>query len=236
MKSFPLPLALIASGIASSLISLSSAAPTKKPAPKETPKASQAQEAKPAKPAKPEKPAHDLEPYCLALEPKVLQTKVSQLMPGSKSTVLSPAKETDVGLKMLSEEEWKALGMPWEDFLKKSRAAALKLLQKITPQVVKDQRGIVEYLILTSDSPLTSSILLCPELLPKVSETLGNDVVALVPDRFTIYLFPRKTGAFVKHGKEIAAIFATATYPSSEEAFELTETSIKSIGSFHTGE
>ena len=45
-----------------------------------------------------------------------------------------------------------------------------------------------------------------------------------------------KTGAFVKHGKEIAAIFATATYPSSDEAFELTETSIKSIGSFNTGE
>lgn len=233
MKSFPFPLALIASGIAASFLTLAPAAPTKKPATKETPKASQATE---ANSAKSEKPTHTLEPYCLALEPKVLQTKVSQPMPGSKSTVLSPAKETDVGLKMLSDEEWKALGMPWEDFLKKSRAAALRLLQKITPQVVKDQRGIVEYLILTSDSPLTSSILLCPELLPKVSETLGSDVVALVPDRFTIYLFPRKTGAFVKHGKEIAAIFATATYPSSEEAFELTETSIKSIGSFNTGE
>lgn len=233
MKSFPRPLALTAFGLLVSSLTISTAAPTKKPAAKEPTKPAHTAE---SKPAAAEKSAHSLEPICITLEPKVLATKVSHEMPGSKSTVLSPAKETDVGLKILSEEDWKALGMTWEEFLGKSRAAALRLLQKITPQVVKDQRGIVEYIILTSDSPLTSSILLCPELVPKVSETLGTDIVALAPDRFSIYLFPRKTGAFVKHGKEIAAIFATATYPSSDEAFELTETSIKSIGSFNTGE
>lgn len=233
MKSFPRPLALTAFGLLVSSLTISTAAPTKKPAAKEPAKPAHTAE---SKPAAAEKSSHSLEPICITLEPKVLATKIAHEMPGSKSTVLSPAKETDVGLKILSEEDWKALGMTWEEFLGKSRAAALRLLQKITPQVVKDQRGIVEYLILTSDSPLTSSILLCPELVPKVSDTLGNTIVALVPDRFTIYLFPRKTGAFVKHGKEIAAIFATATYPSSDEAFELTETSIKSIGSFNTGE
>jgi hypothetical protein len=59
-------------------------------------------------------------------------------------------------------------------------------------------------------------------------------MVALVPDRFTVILFPRQSGAFVKQGPAVATLFSEATYPASDEAFEISETSFKSIGNFTT--
>ena len=177
-----------------------------------------------------------LEPICVAVEPAVLRTKTSRVLKGCKNTVLSPAKETADGLKILSDEEWAALKMPWEDFLAKAKLAAARHLATLKPEISKDSRGIVESIKLQSSSPLTSSILLCPELAKTFVPTLGTPILAVVPDRFTVYLFPRTSGAFLKHGKEIAALFSEATYPGSDEAFEITETSIKSIGNFTTRE
>ena len=177
-----------------------------------------------------------LEPICVAVEPLVLRTKTSQALKGCKNTVLSPARETADGLKILSEEEWAALKIPWEDFLATARKAAARHLVTLKPEIVKDSRGIVQYIKLQSPSPLTSSILLCPELAKTYVPMLGTPLLAVVPDRFTLYLFPRTSGAFLKHGKEMAALFAEATYPGSDEAFEITETSIKSIGNFTTRE
>ena len=186
--------------------------------------------------AAPKDLAHKLEPICVAVEPVVLRTKTSQIFKGCKNTILSPAKETADGLKILSDEEWTALKMPWEDFLAKAKQAAARHLVTLKPEVVKDSRGIVEYIKLQSPSPLTSSILLCPELAKTFVPALGTPILVVVPDRFTVYLFPRTSGAFLKHGKDMAALFSEATYPGSDEAFEITETSIKSIGNFTTRE
>ena len=187
-------------------------------------------------PAAPTDAPRKLETVCVAVEPVVLRTRTSQALKGCKNTVLSPARETADGLKILSEEEWAALKMPWEDFLAKAKQAAVRHLATLKPEIVKDSRGIVEFIKLQSSSPLTSSILLCPELAKSFVPTLGTPIVVVVPDRFTVYLFPRTSGAFLKHGKELAALFAEATYPGSDEAFEITETSIKSIGNFTTRE
>ena len=184
----------------------------------------------------PPKAAPKLESCCVAVEPLSLRTKISQPLPGCKNTILTPFRETVDGLKMLTEEEWQALGMTWPDYLAKARAAASRHLATLTPQVIKDSRGIVEYIKLQDPSPLTSSVLLCPELFAQFTKMLGTPVLVVAPDRFTLFLFPRTTGTFLKHGKEIAALFAEATYPGSDEAFEITETSLKSIGTFTTSE
>lgn len=177
-----------------------------------------------------------LAPACVVLEPSTLKAETSRVLPGARSTVLQPAKETRDGLKLLTKDEFAATGLTWEQFLAKSKTAAAAQLEKLTPTTVKDARGLVVYLKLHGDSPLISSTVLCPELLTKFSASLGNSIVALVPDRFTVYLFPRQSGEFAKHGPEIAELFAKATYPASAEAFEISESAFKSIGTFNTGE
>ena len=58
-------------------------------------------------PAAPGDAPRKLETVCVAVEPVVLRTRTSQALKGCKNTVLSPARETTDGLKILSEEEWK---------------------------------------------------------------------------------------------------------------------------------
>lgn len=175
-----------------------------------------------------------LEKHAIAIEPKVLRTTTAQPLPNSKFTILSPATETSTGLTILNAEQWKQLGLTWKEFLARAREAASRHLESLKPELIKDSRGVVSYIKLSSESHLTSSILLCPELFTRFSPTLGTEIIVLIPDRFTLFLFPRRTSSFVKHGPEIASIFASATYPASDEAFELTDKGLKSIGNFNT--
>jgi hypothetical protein len=177
-----------------------------------------------------------LEPVCVVIEPKLLRTATAHVFPGAKNTILTPASELKSGVKLLDDESWKALGMEWPTFLAKAKEAAARHLASLTPEVHKDARGTVEYVKYTSERHLTSSIILCPDLLKQVSPLLGTTIVALVPDRFTVYLFPRQSGAFVKQGPAVATLFTDAIYPASDEAFEISENGIKSIGNFTTGD
>jgi hypothetical protein len=179
-----------------------------------------------------EKPS--LEPYAIAIEPAVLKSKVAQPLGDSRATVMSPATETATGLKILAPDDWKALGLSWPDYQKKAITAAAKLLSSIEPVIEKDSRDIVQFIKLHHTSHLTSSLILAPELYTKFSPMLGRELLVVVPDRFTLYLFPRRSGAFLKQGPTLATLFVDATYPASSEAFELTETSLKSIGTFIT--
>ena len=183
---------------------------------------------------KSEKASH--EPICVVIEPAVLKTDASHDLSGARQTVLSPAAECVGGVKLLSSKEWGALGLTWENYLAKATLVAAKHLATIIPELHKDSRGTVEYVKLQSDRHLTSSVILCPELWKQFSPMLGTTLLAVVPDRFTVYLFPRQSGAFVKQGPEVAALFKDATYPASAEAFEISETSFKSIGDFDTRE
>ncbi len=185
-------------------------------------------------PVKPVAPA--LEPICVMVEPKVLHTTTAHELAGSRNTILTPATELKSGSKLLDDEAWKELGMAWPVYLAKAKAAAARHLATLTPEIHKDERGTVEYLKFTSPRHLTSSIILCPELLKLAAPQLGDKIVALVPDRFTVYLFPRQSGAFIKHGSEVATLFTDAIYPASDEAFEISENGLKSIGNFTTGD
>jgi hypothetical protein len=176
------------------------------------------------------------EPICVVVEPKVLETKTAHALAGSRRTILTPATEQANDAKLLTQEEWEALGLTWEEFLDKATAAAARHLARLTPEIHKDARGTVEYIKFHNDRHLTSSIILCPELWKQFSPQLGPTIVALVPDRFTVYLFPRQSGAFVKQGPEVATLFTDATYPASNEAFEISENGLKSIGNFTTGD
>lgn len=178
-----------------------------------------------------------LEPLCAALEPAALRTELARPLGGGKKTVIIPAREDEVlGLTHLSKEEFSATGLDWDQFIAKATAAASRLLESIKPKVTKNADGDTAFITLHSERPFAASVVLAPELLTRFQDQLGDRLVALIPDRNTVYLFSRNFGKFQDFGPRILKEHAAALYPCSTEAFEISRDGLKCLGSFDGGD
>ena len=177
-----------------------------------------------------------LEPVVAALEPVALRTALARPLPDSKYTVIVPAREDSVlGVAHFSKEEFAAAGLDWDQFIAKATAAATRLLVSIKPIVAKDAAGQVAYVKLQSERPFAASVVLSPRLVPLFQSVLGDRLVALMPDRYTVYLFSRNFGQFQSFGQKIINDHSEAIYPCSIEVFEISRDGIKCIGGFDDG-
>jgi len=177
-----------------------------------------------------------LEPVVAALEPVALRTALARPLQDAKRTVIVPAKEDSVlGLTHLSKEEFEAAGLNWDQFMTKAAAAATRLLVSIKPVVARDKSGQIAYIKLKSERPFAASMILSPRIVPLFQGFLGDRLVALVPDRHTVYLFSRNFGEFQAFGQKIVDDHADAVFPCSIEAFEITREGVACIGGFDDG-
>ncbi|MDB6072312.1 MAG: hypothetical protein JWL81_3483 [Verrucomicrobiales bacterium] len=177
-----------------------------------------------------------LENVVVAIEPISLRTALARPLTDAKRTVIVPAREDSVlGLTHYSKEEFAAAGLDWDQFMAKSQAAATRLLVSIKPIVAKDASGQMAYIKLKSDRPFTPSVIFSPRLIPLFQAHLGDRIVALVPDRETVYLFSRNFGEFQAFGQKIIDDHASSVYPCSIEAFEISRDGVKCIGGFDDG-
>lgn len=181
----------------------------------------------------PAKPA--AEPIVACIEPLVLRTEAARLLPGSRKTVIVPAKESELGLSRLSKEEFAATGLKWEQFVTRAAAAAARHLKSLKPEIHRDAKGVAQYAVLKSESHLTASVIVCPEFFTLFRESFGDHLVVLVPDRFTVYVFPRSFGDFQSMGPAILGQFERSVWPCSQEAFEITSEGLKCLGAFDAG-
>jgi hypothetical protein len=175
-------------------------------------------------------------PLVACLEPASMRTEAAELLPGSKLTVICPAREDGFGLSRLSAAEFKATGLTREQFRKQAAATAAAHLKTLKPDIHRDAKERAEYAVLKSDSHVTASVILCPEFHAQFKELFGDKLVVLVPDRFTVYVFARSLGGFQTKGPEILEQFVTSTWPCSREAFEISAAGLKCLGAFDTGE
>ena len=177
-----------------------------------------------------------LEPVVAALEPVALRTALARPLPDAKYTVIVPAKEDSVlGLTHYTKAEFAAAGLDWDQFMAKAAAAATRLLVSIKPVVARDASGQIAYVKLQSERPFAASVVLSPRLVPLFQSVLGDRVAALMPDRYTVYLFSRNFGQFQAFGQKIINDHSEAIYPCSIEVFEISREGIKCIGGFDDG-
>lgn len=177
-----------------------------------------------------------LEPLCVAIEPAALRTETARPFAEGKRTVIAPAREEADGLDILSADEFKALGLTWDEYLRKAEAGATRLLVAIKPEWTKDEKGNTTRAVLRSVRHMTPGIVLSPRFLPLFSPIFGDRIVVLMPDRFTVHLFSRNFSDFQTFGPKILETNATAVWPCSIEAFEVSKTGIKCLGAFDDGE
>ena len=175
-----------------------------------------------------------MEEFCLLIEPKD-GPAVKQLVKGAKMTALVPGKETRLGgVRYYTPAEFEALGMSWAGFTRKAEATATRVLATLKPELTKDAKGFVTSAVLRGKSHLTAGVVLSPKFYEMFRETMGDDLVLLIPDRFTVYVFPRPMGEYKALGPKILEAYAEATYPVSYEVLLLNKDGLSVLGSFRT--
>ena len=173
-----------------------------------------------------------LETFCLLIEP-MDGPAVKQVIKGARATALVPGKETRLGgVRYYTEAEFEALGVSWAGFARKAEATATRVLATLKPEVTKDGKGFVTSAVFRGKSHLTAGVVLSPKFYEMFRSTMGDDLVLLIPDRFTVYVFPRPMGEYKALGPKILEAYAAAVYPVSYEVLLLNKDGLSALGSF----
>ncbi len=213
-----------------------SAAPPRKSG--DTPKKAAApSKTTPVSPGKAETPPAPRAPeeYCLLIEPAD-GPAVKQAIKGAERTALVPGRETSIGVRYYTEAEFAALKLGWTGFQAKAAESADRVLAHLKPEWVKDEKGFVRYAVLKSPGQLTASTVFGTKFRALFREAMGDELVLLIPDRSTVYVFPRSMGEYKDFGKKILLAYADAVYPVSYEVFLLNRDGLSCLGSFNTGD
>jgi hypothetical protein len=173
------------------------------------------------------------EEFCVLIEPAE-GPQVVKLISGSKLTGLVPGRETHIGVRYYSAAEYTALGMSWPEFVKRSESAAARQLAKLTPEITRDAKGFVRFAVLRGKSHLTASSVFAPEFRSLFKSSMGDDLIVLIPNRFTIYVFPRGMGEYKDFGKRILSEYEDSPFPVSYEVLLLNRDGLSCLGSFRT--
>ena len=155
---------------------------------------------------------------------------VSKELKGAKSTQMVASYEWDYGIRPFSNELWAERGLSWEILERQTEQIADKLLEEVTPKIVRDDRGVVEYIILRSEDPFLTSVILSDKLIPAFEEMLGDRIHAVLPDRHRVYLFPATGGTLKEYGPSLVNEFLDAELPVSLEVFLIEKAGVEAIG------
>lgn len=165
-----------------------------------------------------------------ALEGAFESHEIARTAEGAVRTLVVPFYEWDYGVRSFTAESWRERGMNWEKVRSLALPVAEKLVESVEPDIVRDERGIIDYIILVDPSPFLTSALLTPELWEKYRDSLGDRIFALPIDRNRIYLFPVTGGSLEDYGPSIVDEFRAAPLPISLEVFLLDENGYRAVG------
>ena len=168
-------------------------------------------------------PKAKLESFLLLPEPKEMRTSQSLMLPDSKTTVFTAARELAAkpGLSTYDDAEFAKLGISLETFLQRARVAADRRLAELTPEQIKDASGRLRYVVFRSDSPLNASLVVAPSLAALFQKELGDPIWAVLPDRNSLYLFPARPDAIAEFTSDLRDRYDGDPFAASAEIFEL---------------
>lgn len=155
----------------------------------------------------------------ILLEPKFTSPSVFQEIPGAQETVAVPARQTGSGAITLSAREWKEEGLEWTRILAGATERAIRLEKSMVIQWERDSRKVYQYAVIESKDPFISSVIYSPGFLEHFRENLGSEVLVVVPDRFSIYVFPRFGKALDEFGPSLVRRYEDAVFKVSLEVF-----------------
>mgnify|MGYP001819691027 CR=1 FL=1 len=147
-----------------------------------------------------------------------------------------PFYEWDYGIRAFSESEWEKRGLSWDKVKEVTEASMKELIKRLKPDVVRDDRGIVEYIILVDKDPFLTGLILSPLLRETYRDLLGDRIYAIPIDRNRIYLFPATGGSLKEYGPSLVDGFRRAPLPVTLEIFLLDDSGYRVIGELRRGD
>ena len=169
----------------------------------------------------------------LLIEPVFMKPEVGFPIPGAERTVLVPAYMDALNEPVyLTKKQFEALGVDLAGFQKQSLANASE--KKVKADFVRDEKKVVKYAILQSDSPLTATMVLSPDFLKTFADIFGDKPLVAIPNRFTVYIFPKLAGDYKNYSEMVTGDYRSSAYPVSLEVFEVSTEGLKAIGTYET--
>ncbi len=176
--------------------------------------------------------AGDPKAWVLVPQPKFLAHKVSLPIAASKETVLAVARWTDIGPDFVSAEEWKEAGLDEKKIAASTRELAVKWLKEVKPQLVRNDRKVIEFALLKSDRVPIAAAVLAPEFLKEYEQVFGPKVIVIIPNLYTVFVFPGVAGNHHAYSDLILAAWHSKAPKVSREVFEVTAGGIRAVGIF----
>jgi hypothetical protein len=172
----------------------------------------------------------DQKSWHVLVEPAFMRPAVSFPIAGSKTTVLVPGYMGDGDLEYFSKADWEGLGLTWQAF--RARASQNATEKKVSCDLIRDRKKVVQYAAITSEDPLTATMILTPDFLKKFQDIFGSSILVAVPNRFTVYVFPGLASAYKDYSPLVLRAYHESTYPVSRENFEISPGGSRAIGAF----
>lgn len=166
------------------------------------------------------------------IEPKFEKHEVAFQIPKATRAELVPAVVKNGETVALSKKEFDALKVDWATFLASAVENASATVKNLTPEYTRDKRKIIQFATITSETPLTAGVILSPDFLKMFTDTIGDKVVIVIPNRFTVYIFPAIGGHYQDYTQMVYEAYHATGYPVSMEAYELSDKGLKTIGLF----
>jgi hypothetical protein len=169
--------------------------------------------------------------FFLILDPYFYRSPISMPIEGTKLTLLAYYRvvdnETLVPAKPqeLTEENRSAATQQTLDH-------ARRLLRIIKPDVIRDSSGVITAVRVESADPTLSSVLLLPDIGNHYADLLGPDCYFAVPNRQTIYFFPRLAADIQSFAALVHSLYHNDPWPISTEIFEIAQGHLRACGRF----
>jgi hypothetical protein len=162
------------------------------------------------------------------LDPYFYRTPVSEAIEGSTKTVLGYYDESEGKVAPLSNPP----RQPIAELHTLAVAYAQAILKKTSPKLIRDRNGVLVAIRLEDQDPAFSSVVLTPGFADRFANLLGKDCLVSVPNRQTIFLFPRLGSNLEQFSIPLRGIYHNSVWPVSTELFELRTTALRSIRDF----
>lgn len=174
--------------------------------------------------------AQDQDSPALLLGGSFEKPPVHRFLPGSRKTILFPARVGRLGEISPLCKAPGVEGVSWDPFLKGARERSGLLLATMDPVMIRDSRGVVQMAVIHTDDPMTASCVLAPGFLRRFSAFFGPELIIAIPARNKIYVFPKLANRIPDTSQTIRDDYLISPMPVSTELFELSKKGIRAIG------
>ncbi|MBV8101011.1 MAG: hypothetical protein JOZ31_17855 [Verrucomicrobia bacterium] len=167
----------------------------------------------------------------IILDPYFYRTPVSEAIDGSTKTILGYYDETDGKVTPLPNPPRLTIA----ELHTLAVAYAQSILKQTSPKFIRDRHGVIVAIRIESQDPAFSSVLLTPGFTDRFANLLGKDCLVCVPNRQTMFLFPRLGGNMEQFALPLRGIYHNSVWPVSTELFEWRGGVLHSIRDFEAG-